>query len=265
MEHVTSPDGITVSYDKYGSGPPLVLVHGSLFDHNTAWMMSKPLLAQRFTTYAVARRGRGETTATESHSIPDQAADVATVVEAIGEPVFLLGWSFGAHVSLAAAALAPERIRKLVLYEPPWGGSRSLPDDAMGEIEKAAAEGDWDRFVRTFLIRGPKWPTQMVDAMQASPFWAPRIAEAPSSLYDFRALRQYEFDPARFAILTMPVLLLVGSESQRDNYVTDAMSGVLPKHQTIELQGQGHAAMVMAPQMFVEAVSTFLLGQPSAT
>ena len=105
----------------------------------------------------------------------------------------------------------------------------------------------------------------MVDAMQASPaLWAPRIAEAPNSLHDFRALRQYDFDAARFATLTMPVLLLVGSESTRDDFVTDALADVLPDVRIVELQGQGHAAMVMAPQMFVEAVSTFLLGE-SAT
>lgn len=29
MERITSPAGVTVSWDRYGSGPHLVLVHGS--------------------------------------------------------------------------------------------------------------------------------------------------------------------------------------------------------------------------------------------
>ena len=29
MQRIPSPAGATVSYDKYGSSPPLVLVHGS--------------------------------------------------------------------------------------------------------------------------------------------------------------------------------------------------------------------------------------------
>ena len=37
MQRITSPAGVTVSYDKYGSGPPLVLVHGSFSDHNANW------------------------------------------------------------------------------------------------------------------------------------------------------------------------------------------------------------------------------------
>jgi hypothetical protein len=46
---VTSPGGVTVSYDRDGSGPPLVLVHGSFSDHRTNWEFVKPLFETRFT------------------------------------------------------------------------------------------------------------------------------------------------------------------------------------------------------------------------
>lgn len=61
MLRILSPAGATVSYDKYGSGPPLVLVHGAFSDHQTNWQFVKPLFEKQFTVYAVARRGRGET------------------------------------------------------------------------------------------------------------------------------------------------------------------------------------------------------------
>ena len=150
-----------------------------------------------------------------------------------------------------ASALAIESTRLAVQLE---------TVESMAELEEAAGRGDWDLFVRTFVIQGPKIPPHVVDAIQASPFWAPMIADAPASLSDFRALSSYEFEPARFAALTMPVLLLVGSDSPRDNYVTDAIAGVLPDHQIVELQGQGHIATAMAPDLFVDTVSQFLLG-----
>lgn len=34
MERLTTPDGITISYDQGGSGPALVLVHGAFSDHH---------------------------------------------------------------------------------------------------------------------------------------------------------------------------------------------------------------------------------------
>jgi hypothetical protein len=37
MERITGPAGTTISYDRYGSGPPLVLVHGGFSDHITNW------------------------------------------------------------------------------------------------------------------------------------------------------------------------------------------------------------------------------------
>ncbi len=69
MQHIPSPAGATVSYDTYGSGPPLVLVHGAFSDHETNWAFVKPASEKQITVYVIARRGRGETDATEGHSL----------------------------------------------------------------------------------------------------------------------------------------------------------------------------------------------------
>ena len=118
MERLTTPAGTTVSYDRGGSGPPLVLSHGAFSDHHTNWEFVKPTLRIDFTVYAVARRGRGETDRTEGHTLEDEVADLVAVIESVGDPVFLLGHSYGAQCALAAAHRLPGRVRKLVLYEP---------------------------------------------------------------------------------------------------------------------------------------------------
>jgi hypothetical protein len=46
------------SADRYGSGPPLRLVHGSFSGHRTDREFGKPLLETQFTVYALARLGR---------------------------------------------------------------------------------------------------------------------------------------------------------------------------------------------------------------
>lgn len=126
MFTVRSQQGTCVSYKRQGQGPPLVPIHGGFSDHDTNWEFVAPDLERQFTLYAIARRGRGETDTTAGHSLEDEALDAAAVIEAAGEPVFLLGHSYGAHTALAAAALVPERVRKLVLYEPPWPGILAL-------------------------------------------------------------------------------------------------------------------------------------------
>ena len=130
MQRIPSPAGVTVSYDNYGEGPPLVLVHGSFSDHKTNWEFVKPVFETQFTVYAIARRGRGETDSTKGHSLEDESRDVVAVIRSIGEPVFLLGHSYGAQTALAAAAQVPDRVRKLVLYEP--ASPRIVEKEALG-------------------------------------------------------------------------------------------------------------------------------------
>jgi hypothetical protein len=54
MQRVSSFGGIAVSYDRSGSGAPLVLVHGSFGDHKSNWEFVKPLFKKQFTVYTVA-------------------------------------------------------------------------------------------------------------------------------------------------------------------------------------------------------------------
>ena len=93
MERTISASGQQISYEKSGTGPPLLLGHGSFGDHWTNWQFVKPLFESRFTLYAMARRGRGETDATSCHSVEDEGRDIVAVLRSVGQPAFLLGHS----------------------------------------------------------------------------------------------------------------------------------------------------------------------------
>jgi pimeloyl-ACP methyl ester carboxylesterase len=83
MQRIPSSAGATVSYEKYGSGPPLVLVHGAFSDHNTNWGFVKPLFEKQFAVCTIARRGRGETDATEGHSLETESPRDLYVTDAL--------------------------------------------------------------------------------------------------------------------------------------------------------------------------------------
>lgn len=257
MQHIQTPTGVTVSFDRHGSGPPLVLVHGSFSDHSSNWEPVRPLLMERFALYAVARRGRGETTATTGHSVPDEAEDLCAVIRSIPEPVYLLGHSYGAQVALAAAASVPERVRRLVLYEPPW--PHTLAGSELARLERLAERADWDGLVWAFLRDTLQVPADELEALRATDFWASLLADAPASLGDLRALTRYDFQPERFRDLRIPVLLQVGSESPRELYITDAVAAVLPDARVEALAGQAHEGMTTAPELYAASVSRFLL------
>jgi pimeloyl-ACP methyl ester carboxylesterase len=258
MNSLVTSAGVTVSYDTYGSGPPLVLVHGAFSDHDTNWEFVKPTLREKFTIYAVARRGRGATDATEGHTLNDEVLDVVAVIHTVGEPVFLLGHSYGAQCAVAAAALAPTKVRKLVLYEPAWPSVVSR--EALARLESFAAAGQWDDFAVAFFRDSLFVPDEEINALRTTELWPPTIADARASLGDLRALTAHDFKAERFSRLECPVLLQIGSESPRNLYVTDALAAVLPNARIETLAGQAHEAMTTAPALYAQSVTTFLLG-----
>ena len=256
MQRLVSLTGANVSYDRYGAGPPLVLVHGAFSDHITNWELVKPSLEREFTVYAVARRGRGETDATVGHSLEDESEDVAALIRSIGAPVRLLGHSYGAHVALAAAAKAPDRIAKLVLYEAPWPSL--VADEALAPLEALAHTEQWELFALSFFHEHLAVPLSELEALRETPHWAPILGDAPATVHDLRALNRYEFDVERFRPVTAPTMLQIGAESPRGFYVTDALAHTLPDARIDALPGQAHEGMTTAPHMYAERVMRFL-------
>jgi pimeloyl-ACP methyl ester carboxylesterase len=251
-----TPAGVTISYERFGKGPPLVLVHGSFSDHRTNWEFVAPLLGAQFTVYAIARRGRGLTSATEGHSIEDEAADLIALIRSIGGLVSLLGHSYGAQVALAAAAQMPVPVRNLVLYEAPWP---HLMDDAtVAALEPFAKAGDWDSYAFAFFRDVLTVPLNELDALRASDLWLPIVDDAKASRGDMQALSNYRFDAERFRGLSMPVLLQTGSESPRHLYVTDVLAAMLSDARVGVLVGQAHEGMTTAPEQYAEAIARFL-------
>ena len=83
MFHVSSSDGTSISYVRSGTGPALLLVHGTTADHRR-WAAVAPRLEQHFTVYAMDRRGRGGSTDSPDYHILREADDVAAVTVGFG-------------------------------------------------------------------------------------------------------------------------------------------------------------------------------------
>jgi pimeloyl-ACP methyl ester carboxylesterase len=251
-----SPAGATLSYEVEGSGPPLVLVHGSFSDHRLNWFCARPRLAKDFTIYALARRGRGESEATEGHEVEDEARDVEALLERINEPAFVLGHSYGAQVALAGTSLCPDRVRKLILYEPPRPeGPQPI---VLKRMREAADAQDWLEVAKAFYEGVFELPRDILGSLMASNDWQYVVNDARASLQDVFALSRYNFDAKRYEALRMPVLLLTGSKTPPEMFVTDKLAGVLSDVHRKRFDGEGHEAMNTSPDAFAEAVVEFL-------
>lgn len=259
LETVTSTDGTKIAYERNGSGPPLVLVHGTTADH-TRWAPVLPALEEHFTVYAMDRRGRGESGDADEYALGREVEDVVAVVESIDEPVILLGHSYGALCSLEAA-LQTDDLRRLILYEPPLPVGDHDPDteDVLDEMTALVDDGENEQALVQFFREIARVPTTELDALRSAPNWSARVDAAHTAIREERARKEYEFDAARFARVSTSTLLLSGSESApflTDG--TDVLNDTLPNSRIAVLDGQAHAAMNTAPELFIDEVLAFI-------
>ena len=113
-------------YLRAGSGPPLLLLHG-LLGYSFSWRFALPALAGKATVYAVDMPGVGfsDRPPNAAGSLRAHAERLLGFLDGIGVDSFdLLGTSHGGAVAMMAAALAPGRVRSLILVAPvnPWSG-----------------------------------------------------------------------------------------------------------------------------------------------
>ncbi len=262
LEKTVSRDGTPIGFWRSGHGPALVLVHGTTADA-TRWAPVLPLLEPHVTVHAMDRRGRGASgDGSGAYALADEAADVAAVVDAVaaatGGPVDVFGHSYGGHCALEATLLTGG-IRRLVIYEAPVVAA--IPPGVTDRLAALLDAGGREEVVTTMLRELAGLTAEELRITMAAPSWAGRVAAAHTVVRECRAEEGYRFEPARFAGLRVPTLLLAGSQSPPDMAAaTQTLAAALAGARVVSLAGQGHVAMLTAPTLFVGAVLEFLRG-----
>lgn len=121
MPSVSNPD-FTVPYERAGSGPPLLLIHGTGGDGRSSWASLAPKLGDQRTLLMPSYSGsNGAWDAGIDAGAPLTVELLARQVGAVADDaapdgvVDVIGFSLGAVVAAAYAAREPRRIRRLVL------------------------------------------------------------------------------------------------------------------------------------------------------
>jgi len=111
-------NGTDLYYEERGSGPPLLLIHGT-GAYAELWSPVLDGLARSFRAIAYDRRGFARSPSTKRWSLSDHARDAAALLDSIGaSPATVVGWSGGGVVALDLTASFPEHVTALVLAEP---------------------------------------------------------------------------------------------------------------------------------------------------
>ena len=261
LTKVTSRDGTEIGFFTRGEGPPLLLVHGGLGDH-TRWGALLPYLEPHFTVHAMDRRGRGASGDGPAYAPQREFEDVAAVIDAVsqdsGSATDVYGVSNGATFALGAAAQTAN-VRRLALYEPGITDAADLVSPELdARLAAQLAAGDGDGLVETFFREALGLGDDDIATLRAQPSWAARVEAAPTLPRELRNTPEQLFDASQAASVTVPTLLLEGSESP-ESLRADVrlVAEALPDARIAVLEGQAHSADLLAPELVAEHLLTF--------
>jgi pimeloyl-ACP methyl ester carboxylesterase len=248
MQYVTSKDGSRIAYDRYGSGPPLILVGGALSYRKFKKMEElASLLSVRFAVINYDRRGRGDSSEVKPYALEREIEDLAALIEAEGGSASLWGWSSGGALALRAAG-SGIGVERVSVYEVPFVvTTEERPTRDYGErLDRLVAAGDRSGAVKHFMRNAIGIPAPFVALMRLTPMWKGLKATAHTLPYDWAALGKHTMygaplDAEEWTAVTMPVQVVYGGKSPtllREG--SRALAEVLPNAELREVEGLSH-------------------------
>ncbi|MFD7292402.1 alpha/beta fold hydrolase [Streptomyces sp. NPDC059897] len=262
---VESTDGTAIAHRRFGSGPPVVMVHGSGGGLHS-WQPVAERLADRYEVWLPARRGHAPSGPARSPKhFADEVADLAALIATIGRPVHLAGMSYGANVALHAAA-AGLPVRSLVLWEPPLYAAGAELAPVLAEFQKLTAKGDQRRADRLLAERVARVPAALLDLMEPAETAEPSESgsesdpeEAQGWCGDLESLIADSADVDRWSDITVPTLLMRGADTWDPMPATlDRLAAALPKVTYTSFPGQMHFAPSLVPDAVAAEIADFL-------
>ncbi len=132
-------NGLEMYYEVYGTGDPLILIHGGL-GGIVEFAQLIPSLAETRQVIAVELQGHGHTADIDRPlSFEGLADDVAALIGTLGfENADVIGYSLGGSVALQTAIRHPEVVRKLILISTPFSRSGIQPEFQAGMAAMSA-------------------------------------------------------------------------------------------------------------------------------
>ncbi len=134
-------NGARIWYGSYGSGAPVILLHGGL-GHSRNWGYQVPaLIAHGYRAIVIDSRGHGRSTRDQQpYSYELMASDVLAVMNALHlDRPALVGWSDGACTALIFAAEHPARVAGVFFFACNMDPSGTKPFESTPTVDRCFA------------------------------------------------------------------------------------------------------------------------------
>ena len=254
-------NGAVLHYEQRGSGPPLLLIHGT---GSYADVFSPVLdgLARSHRVIAYDRRGFAGSSSAPDGGLAEHARDAAALLGALNaSPATVVGWSGGGVIALDLAASFPDRVAALVLAEP---ALHLTTHPTRGTFAMATRSG-FHRYVRrdpaSAALAMYRWASGYKtggNAFDSLPEeWREQmLAHAPATLREMdQMIRPY---PTQAAIrsITCPVTVIEGDLSDPAFASANAfVMRLLPQARRAPLPGAAHMLHIDQPESWIGIVA----------
>jgi len=269
---VLTNESFKIDYTDDGKGQPVILIHSSV-SANRQWRELTKALQDRYRVLAINLFGYGETTPwpnTSSQSLHAQAQLVLSLCEEVGNPVHLVGHSFGGSVALKAAMALGPRVGTLILLEPnpfyllrqrgrteAFQESKSLSD----HVKRFGSAGNWPRVAEFFA-----------DYWQGDGHWSNmsthhRTAFAESlrpNFYEWDAIMDEQTTIDEWKSLAVRTLVISDKATQLPiREIIDIFAEACPHWSFRFIEEGGHMAPLTRPELINPLVREFLDAAPA--
>ena len=246
-------------YERTGSGPAVVLLHGGNLD-SRMWDDQYVPLSRTFTVvrYDIRPYGRSATTEKGFSSVEDLRAllDHLQISRAS-----LVGLSLGGRIAVDFTLAYPERVDKLVLMGPGLTGFhfKVEEDQQMKKALDRAAAGD-AKGAMDLWLEHPMMQPAMSNAIRAERIRT--IARDNLRIWERLAVGERVSNPPaiqRLSEIRKPTLLIVGEKDVPDIHAIIKLLGTgISGSRTEVIPGAGHMPNMEAPVRVNELLAAFL-------
>ncbi|RYY60973.1 MAG: alpha/beta hydrolase [Chitinophagaceae bacterium] len=248
-------NGIRVYYEVYGTGSPIVLLHGAFYDIQMNWSQLIPELSKTRKVIALEMQGHGHSPYSDRPlDIKSLAKDVEGLMDYLKiDSADVCGFSMGGSVAYQFAVQSPKRLKKLVIISSTYKTS--------GWIDQV--NNAFDGMTVEFLTDSPLKPAY--DAV------APDKTKWTSFLKSMIAFAAVPFDvgDSNIAKITAPVLIIAGDNDGLDKVELgktyellgggiSADMSPMPKSQLAIVPAQAHVSLMMQTPIIFSYMDSFL-------
>lgn len=259
----TTVDGAKLSYGDEGKGPALVLLHAFPLS-SRMWAPQVQALSDRYRVITPDTRGFGDSPPfgdRQEATMERLAADVVGLLDDLQlDQVVLGGLSMGGYIAMAVMALAPERVRALVLADTRCGpdGEEARHRRSAQQVQVAEEGAGSIAAGMVELLLGDTTRAHHADIVSSV---TEEIASASAAgvIGALQAMKHRDDSTGLLGTLGQPTLVVVGEEdaiSPLDE--AETMVAILGEPTLATIPGAGHLSNLENPEAFNSALASFL-------